>query len=142
MIESAPHQDKHQGRGNIGMGHQLLIETSILPIDESCRILQVALRGQITIRDRADLKERVFKSLRESIQGVILDLSEIAYIDSVGLGKLVMLLSSLNHKNIPLVLAGANAQVQPLFAAAHMQNIFVFVRTREEAIKHIQSKIA
>jgi anti-sigma B factor antagonist len=80
------------------------------------------------------------KSFREALQPlleehttVLLDLSEVDFIDSSGLGSLLSCLRTMNAKDGDLRLFGMRKPVQAMFELVRMHRLFAIYETEEEA---------
>ncbi|MBO9408917.1 STAS domain-containing protein [Shimia sp. R9_1] len=70
----------------------------------------------------------------ENVEGrVVLNLSEVDFIDSSGLGAIVAAMKQLGGEN-PLELAGLNENVDKVFRLTRMDTVFRIHATLEEAI--------
>jgi len=69
----------------------------------------------------------------ETAATVILDLSEVPYIDSAGLGSLVMAHVSYHKAGRQLVLAGANERARVLLKMTNVEQIFRIFPSLDEA---------
>jgi len=69
---------------------------------------------------------------------VILDLSDVPYVDSAGLGMLVSAFVSRQKAGRQMVLSGINARVQKLFEITRVQELFLIFSSPEEAIAALQ----
>jgi|SRR5450755_2740106 anti-anti-sigma factor len=65
---------------------------------------------------------------------VILDLSEVPYVDSAGLGLLVSAYVSRQKSGRKMILSGINPRVQKLFEVTRVSDLFLIFSTPEEAI--------
>jgi anti-sigma B factor antagonist len=81
------------------------------------------------------------KAFREALQpvlegypAVILDLQNIEFIDSSGLGSLLSCLRAMNAKNGDLRLCGMCKPVQAMFELVRMHRLFAIYNTEEEAM--------
>jgi len=70
----------------------------------------------------------------EPADTLILDLSEVPYVDSAGLGLLVTAFVSRQKSGRKMVLSGINPRVQRLFDITRVANLFLIFSTPEEAI--------
>ncbi len=96
--------------------------------------LIVLVRGDIDAYHSADFK----KNLKEKIEAfsgktVVLDLSEVSYIDSAGLGSLVAILKTARSLSKSFVLASLKPNVKRIFEMTRLDNVFKIVDTPEEA---------
>jgi len=64
---------------------------------------------------------------------VILNLSNIQFIDSTGIGALLQFMKALDQIGGVLKLYGIQDQVDAMFKLVHMQNLFVICSSLEEA---------
>ena len=62
----------------------------------------------------------------------IIDLTEVPYVDSSGLGLMVSHYVRCQHRGVRLVVAGANARVVQLFELTHVDPFFPRVATVDE----------
>lgn len=70
----------------------------------------------------------------EPAHTVILDFTEVPYVDSAGLGMLVSAFVSRQKNGRRMVLSGINQRVQRLFEITRMQDLFLIFSSPEEAI--------
>lgn len=79
------------------------------------------------------LKERI-QPILNAHQNVLLDMSNLNFLDSSGLGALLSCLRIMNNKNGGLKLYAMTKPVQALFELVRMHRIFSIYNTREEAL--------
>lgn len=72
---------------------------------------------------------------------VILDLTQVTFIDSSGLGAIVASMKLSAHKT-PLVLAGLMPTVQKVFKLTRMDQVFDLFETRQQALDVLGDKKA
>ncbi len=70
----------------------------------------------------------------------ILNLSEVDFIDSSGLGSIVAVLKALGGKGY-IAICGLRETVSTLFRLSHMDKIFRIFASEEDAIKHLGIEI-
>jgi anti-sigma B factor antagonist len=70
---------------------------------------------------------------------VIVDLAEVPYVDSAGLGALVSAHVSLHKTGRHLVLSGVNSRVLRLFEITRVESLFLIFRTLDEAIEALNN---
>jgi anti-anti-sigma factor len=63
----------------------------------------------------------------------ILDLTEVPYMDSTGLGRIVTHYTHCRDKGVRMVAAGASPRVMELFKMTNVDSIFPIIATVEEA---------
>ena len=70
---------------------------------------------------------------------LVLDLEQLRFVDSSGLGAMLSCLRQLSGKGGDLNLCGMSSQVRALFEIVRMHRIFDIYGSREEAVKAFQS---
>ncbi len=88
------------------------------------------LRGPLTIETSSQF-ERAVRS--ESAETTILDLTDVPYIDSVGLGALVTTYVSHQKAGRHLVLTGVKPRVRKILEITQVQKLFMMFKTTWEA---------
>ena len=91
--------------------------------------------SQFTIDNRADVRQRVRSELEQGRATVVVDLSGTDYVDSAGLGTLVLLNKEARAAGGCLVLAGLSDHVRDLLRLVRLDEVFSIVATVEEAAK-------
>ncbi len=97
----------------------------------------VRLKGRIKSYDFMPLKEELYQDIKE-VQPVILNLTELKFIDTSGLTLILSLLRWCNEGNAGMVSYGANEFIKRIFGYAKIPSILPMVDTCEEAIILIQ----
>ena len=90
------------------------------------------LRGPLTI-ETSNQFERAMRS--ESAETMILDLTDVPYIDSVGLGSLVTTYVSHQKAGRCLVLTGVKPRVRKILEITNLQKFFLTFETTWEAVE-------
>ena len=70
---------------------------------------------------------------------LVLDLNQLRFVDSSGLGAMLSCLRQLTAKGGDLKLCGMSSQVRALFELVRMHRIFDIYSTREDAVKAFHS---
>jgi anti-anti-sigma factor len=105
----------------------------------------LACKGTIVFGDESDaLRAAVKERLRQHSAGapgpwLVLDLSQVRYVDSGGLGALVGVLTSTRAAGGDLRLAGANERVGRVLKTTHLDKVFHIHATAEEAVKSFEA---
>jgi len=77
--------------------------------------------------------------LLQSQSKLVLDLSQLRFVDSSGLGAMLSCLRQLSAKGGDLKLSGMSKQVRALFELVRMHRIFDIYGTKEEAVHAFQT---
>jgi anti-sigma B factor antagonist len=90
---------------------------------------------QFTIDNRAEVRQRVRAQLEQGRATVVVDLSRTEYVDSAGLGTLVLLNKEARAAGGCLVLAGLSDHVRDLLRLVRLDEVFTIAATVEEAAR-------
>jgi anti-sigma B factor antagonist len=99
----------------------------------------VAVRGEIHVSTAPELSTLLAEALERGVQSLVLDLSEVEFIDSTGLSVLLNLLRRLTQRGGGLVIVCTNPTVLRLFEITRLESTFDIVPTREEAMARVGS---
>ena len=89
------------------------------------------LRGPLTTENLPPFQNAV---RRDESRVLFLDLSEVPYIDSAGLGSLMSAYVTRHKAGRRFILAGANKRVRKLLEITRVEPLFLMFPTLEEAI--------
>jgi len=92
----------------------------------------LSLRGPLTANNAPTFQNAMRRE--EPAHTVILDLSDVPYIDSAGLGLLVSAHVSRQKAGRRMVLSGINPRVQRLFEITRVTDLFLIFSSTEEAV--------
>lgn len=109
------------------MTHDLVVERS-----DQFPLEVLELKGPLTAANAAVFQNAMRRE--EPAETVILDFSEVPYIDSSGLGTLLTAYVTRQKSGRKMVLSGINARVQKLFDVTRTGALFLIFSTPEEAI--------
>jgi anti-anti-sigma factor len=96
----------------------------------------LALRGPLTSAHAPVFQNAMRRE--EPAEVVILDFSDVPYVDSAGLGMLVSAFISRQKAGRKIILSGINPRVRKLFEITRMQDLFLIFSSPEEAIAALQ----
>ena len=92
------------------------------------------LKGRITVGPEASaLRERI-SSLKEGSQNLVLNLAQVDYIDSTGLGALVMCNTSLRKREGSMKLLNLNRRNIELLVMTKLATVFEIFNDEQDAI--------
>ncbi|EHL17454.1 anti-anti-sigma factor [Peptoanaerobacter stomatis] len=84
----------------------------------------VALEGEIDIYTATKLKESLSVINEENIKDVVINMQNLEYIDSTGLGILVGVLKRLKQKEKDIYILNTKANVKKIFTITGLDKIF------------------
>jgi anti-sigma B factor antagonist len=90
---------------------------------------------QFIVDTRADVRQRVRAQLEQGRSTVVVDLSRTEYVDSAGLGTLVLLNKEARAAGACLVLAGLSDHVRDLLRLVRLDEVFTIAASVDEAMK-------
>jgi anti-sigma B factor antagonist len=107
-----------------------------LGIHESDRegIAIVALKGRLTVGEASSVREVVNKLVAAARVNVIFDLGDVDYIDSTGLGSLVICFTSIKKAGGALKLLNLNRRNIELLVLTKLHTIFEVFSDEQDAV--------
>jgi anti-sigma B factor antagonist len=100
-------------------------------LTEENQILRFKLVGEVDAFTAPILKERFEATVQPNGQQVELDLSEVAYMDSTGLGVFVGFFKTLKANEGHLKIVGVNSRLQRLFEITGLNEVMDIESTAE-----------
>lgn len=103
-------------------------------------ILLVSLKGKV-LEDSIlkELLQKIEKELNKTKGKVILNLSELDYINSTGINFFIKVLTKARIHGGDLVFYGISGSVKTIVQIAKMDEVFTIVETKEEAITNFKT---
>lgn len=98
------------------------------------------LEARMDARVTADFKSRMFSIISSGNNFIVLNFSEVDFIDSSGLGAIVSVLKSIG-KNGDIVLSGINDTVMTMFRLTRMDKVFDIFPNEKDAVAELSKKI-
>jgi anti-sigma B factor antagonist len=94
----------------------------------------LTLEGRLDAVTAPDLKERLKRLAEEGQVFVVIDMSEVSFMDSSGLAALVSGLKALREAGGSLRLAGVNEQAREVFDITRLDQVFKLYPDRRTAV--------
>lgn len=105
---------------------------------EEGNIAVLALSGRLDLASGSTLKEYVKRLAEKNITSVHLNLADVEFINSSGLGALVSIMKEIRLLKGRLTLSNLASYVQEIFEITQLSHIFEIYSTEEEAIAAYQ----
>lgn len=86
---------------------------------------RVALKGSFTFTDNSTFKSLLSMLDDKSITSMTLEFSQVDFIDSAGLGMLLLLRDECLNRNITVSIASARGQVEKIFLISKFDQLFI-----------------
>ncbi|MCC5831396.1 MAG: STAS domain-containing protein [Phycisphaeraceae bacterium] len=93
----------------------------------------VTVHGEIDYAKTPALRQQLLKITRAGSGVLVLDLHDVAYMDSSGLATLVETLQACRKADRALILCCLSEKVNGIFEIARLGSVFTVVKTLEEA---------
>jgi anti-sigma B factor antagonist len=97
----------------------------------------IAVRGEIHMSTAPELSALLSDALGRGMTSLVLDLSEVEFIDSTGLSVLLNVLRRLTQRGGALAVVCTNPTVLRLFEITRLESTFDIVPTRAEAMARV-----
>jgi anti-anti-sigma factor len=88
----------------------------------------------------ADFQQQIEQSVESGVHTILVDFSNVTFMDSSGLGALVKALKTLNAANVKFFLCSINEQIRMLFELTSMDNYFSILNNRAEFTQQLQQQ--
>ena len=95
----------------------------------------VDISGDVDLHRSPALREILGKLIDENPDRLILNLTEVAYMDSSGVATLVEALQRIQRKQGRLLLHSLSPRVQSIFEIARLESIFEIYLSEDEALR-------
>ncbi len=97
------------------------------------------ISGSILGEDRIQLSDKIQELVDNGGKNVVLNLQDVDLMDSVGLGMLVALRTSLQRHEVKLLLSNVDRSVRSLLLITKLNNVFNLYDTEDEALADLDN---
>ncbi len=94
----------------------------------------VEIKGRLDSKTTADLEQKVLGILDSDMQGLLVDMSDLDYINSSGLRVLVMAYQRLKKSGGKLAISGTKDYIMEVFEIAGYHRLFNLFPNEDEAL--------
>jgi anti-sigma B factor antagonist len=98
----------------------------------------VAITGRLSFLD-VTLRERVNEWLEEGHRAFVLNLANVSYVDSSGLGQLITISTSIRSKGGQLILLRPTDHVRALFRLTKLNTVFNISAEEAHAVRSVRT---
>ena len=106
--------------------------TSDRPTDS---VAVIALSGEVDIYTAPRFKERMLELLDSGVANLVVDLSEVTFIDSTALGVLIGGVRRVNSAGGAMALVVVSRPVERVLSITGLDRVFTIHSTRDEALQ-------
>ncbi|MDP8264659.1 MAG: STAS domain-containing protein [Candidatus Aceula lacicola] len=104
-------------------------------IQKSSDVVLCAIIGEININNSPDLRKAFDKFISENEKKVVVDFSEVPYVDSSGLATLIEMFQRLKKIDGHLKLSHLDQKVKNIFEITKLNKLFEIYDLKEKAIE-------
>ena len=107
-----------------------------LEVSESLRegVLILSLKGRITAGETGAIREKVDQAIASGHLNVVFDLTHVEYVDSTGLGGMVICYTTLKRHGGALKLVNPNKRNVELLALTRLHTVFEVFNEPQDAV--------
>ncbi len=99
------------------------------------------LHGKMLIGEGDELlREKINQLVENGTERIVLNLAEVPYVDSAGLGEIVRCYTTVKHKNGELKLLHLTKRIHDLLSITKLLTVFETYDNEGEAVKSFQKK--
>jgi len=104
-------------------------------------VLILDVKGRITLGEGDEmLKDKVNSLLNQGQKKIVLNLAEVPYIDSAGLGEIVRTYTTVSRQGGNLKLLALTKRITDLLAITKLLTVFETYETESEAVQSFSAK--
>ena len=103
---------------------------------ESNGVTVLTLSGRVTLgEESSSMRVKIKELLEQGKKKLVLDLGDVSYMDSAGLGDLVAAYISAQNRSAEIKLANLTAKLDELLTITKLLTVFSVYETAEDAVK-------
>ncbi|MDO3379444.1 STAS domain-containing protein [Geoalkalibacter halelectricus] len=107
----------------------------ILKVEEKGEVVVIQVKEErLDAHNSGELKSQMLSLFEESKNHIVIDLQEVRFVDSSGLGALVSGFKNASARNGNLKLCGLQPQVKSMFELTRLHRVFEIFSGLEEAL--------
>jgi anti-sigma B factor antagonist len=103
-------------------------------------VVVLDLKGRVTLGDGDELlKDKVNSLINRGFKKIVLNLAEVPYVDSAGLGEIVRTYTTVSRQGGSLKLLNLTKRISDLLSITKLLTVFETFDSENEAIKSFQA---
>jgi len=103
-------------------------------------VVVLDLKGRVTLGDGDELlKDKVNSLVNRGFKKIVLNLAEVPYVDSAGLGEIVRTYTTVSRQGGSLKLLNLTKRISDLLSITKLLTVFETFDTENEALKSFQA---
>ena len=105
-----------------------------LKIRKNGDVYIIDVNGEMDLYNSYKLKELVMKMLEKNVKSFIINLEQVDYIDSSGIGALIYICSTIKKMNLKLYISNIHGSVKKVIELTKLMGYFTIANSVEEAL--------
>jgi anti-sigma B factor antagonist len=102
----------------------------------------IEVKGEVDLYTSPKMREQIFTTIkRHPSKSLIVNLTNVTYVDSSGIATLVEGLQLANEYQIRLKLVGLSRAILEVFQLVRLERVFEIYQTEEEALKSEKTEV-
>lgn len=106
-----------------------------LSMRKSGEVYIVDVKGEMDLYNAHQLKDLVTKMMEKNIKNFVINLENVEYIDSTGIGALIAICNTLKKQDSKLAISGVHGSVKKVIELTKLTAFFPLASSLEDAIK-------
>jgi anti-sigma B factor antagonist len=108
-----------------------------LKIRKSEKIYIIDVLGEMDLYNSYKLKELLMKMIEKKIEHFIINMADVEYMDSSGIGALIYITSTIKKMNLRLAIANVHGSVKKVIELTKLTSFFPITANLEEAVARL-----
>jgi anti-sigma B factor antagonist len=109
-----------------------------LKIRKNEAIYIIDVLGEMDLYNSYKLKELLMKMIEKKIEQFVINLEDVEYIDSSGIGALIYITSTIKKMSLKLAITNVHGSVKKVIELTKLSGFFPIVSNLEEAVKSME----
>ncbi|MBQ9494655.1 MAG: anti-sigma factor antagonist [Treponema sp.] len=106
-----------------------------LKIRKNGNVYIIDVNGEMDLYNSYKLKELVMKMIEKSVKCFVINLEQVDYIDSSGIGALIYICSTIKKMNLRLAIANVHGSVKKVIELTKLTGYFPITNSIEESLQ-------
>ena len=105
-----------------------------LKIRKNGEVYIIDVNGEMDLYNSYKLKELVMKMLEKNVKSFVINLEQVDYIDSSGIGALIYICSAIKKMNLKLYISNVHGSLKQVIELTKLMGYFPITNSVEEAL--------
>jgi len=105
-----------------------------LKLRKNGEVFIIDVNGEMDLYNSYKLKELVMKMLEKNVKAFIINLEQVDYIDSSGIGALIYICSTIKKMNLKLYIVNIHGSVKKVIELTKLMGYFPIANSVDEAL--------